>query len=382
MLETTSPSEEAPAVLALRTLEVRALRIGASDIHIEPRPQGGLVRLRIDGLLRELQSIETAVFWPLVSRVKLLAGMDIADKRQPQDGRYTIDAGDRRVDARVSSVPTIHGEKLVVRLLDAHVTSPGLEELGMHAATLTRYRRLIESPYGFLIVTGPTGSGKTTTLYSSLRHIADKTRSICTVEDPVEMYIDGVTQVNVNVRAGLTFAVVLRAFLRQDPNVIMVGEMRDPETASVAVAAALSGQLVVTTLHSNDAPGAIERLMELGLGRRAIAAAVFGIASQRLVRRLCVSCRRRVLSATAPEYVAVGCGVCNGTGFCGRIGVFELLEFDDAVREEISSGASAVSIRAVGKQTGYEPLLTDGLAKVVDGQTTMQELRRVLTWST
>lgn len=320
-------------------------------------------------MLRELQMIDVGVFAPLISRVKLLAGMDIADKRQPQDGRYTIEAGNRRVDARVSSIPTIDGEKVVIRLLDVHSRGPRLDELGMQAATLTRYRRLIASPYGFVIVTGPTGSGKTTTLYSSLREIADETRSVCTVEDPVEMRIDGVTQVNVNVRAGLAFAGVLRSFLRQDPNVIMIGEMRDAETASVAVSAALSGQLVLTTLHSNDAPGAIERLIELGLERRAIAAAVFGIASQRLVRRLCDRCR------------SAGCQACGGIGYCGRIGIFELLEFDDAVREAISAGASIVTIRDLGKRVGYEPLLADGLAKIAHGQTTPAEVQRVLAWA-
>lgn len=361
--------EEAPAVRLLRSLQERALRIGASDMHFEPSGEGGAVRLRVDGLLRELQAIDSAVFSPLVSRVKLLAGMDIADKRQPQDGRYTFVAGDRRVDARVSSVPTIDGEKLVVRLLDVHGKGPGLHELGMQAATLTRYRQLIASPYGFLIVCGPTGSGKTTTMYSSLREIADQTRSICTVEDPVEMRLDGVAQVNVNVRAGLTFAGVLRSFLRQDPNVIMVGEMRDAETACVAVSAALSGQLVFTTLHSNDAPGAIERLSELGLERRALAAAIFGILSQRLVRRVCVGCR------------SAGCEACGGTGYCGRIGIFELLEFDDSIREAISTGASVVTIRELGKRIGYEPLLSDGTAKVAAGQTTSVELRRVLAWA-
>ena len=368
--QVVSDIQEAPAVRLLRTIQDDALASGASDLHLEPLRDGGRVRLRIDGALRELRVLDEAVFSPLLSRVKLLAGMDIADKRLPQDGRFTIDSGKRLVDARVSSVPTIDGEKLVIRLLDVHAKGSGLDELGMRTATLSRFRRLIGAPYGFLIVSGPTGSGKTTTLYSALREIADQTRSICTVEDPVERRLEGVAQVNVNVRAGAGFAAILRSFLRQDPNVIMIGEMRDAETASVAISAALSGQLVLTTLHSNDAPRTIERLIELGLSRHAIAAALFGVASQRLVRKICVACR-----------AARGCSGCGGTGFAGRVGIFELLEFDDMLRDAISSGASIVKIRDLGKRTGYEPLIVDGLAKVESGLTTLQELHRVLAWS-
>lgn len=368
--------DEAPAVRALNAIQTRALAACASDVHIEPLPSGGRVRFRIDGMLRDIETLEASLYAQVTSRVKLLAGMDIADRRQPQDGRYAIPSSSGEVDARVSSMPTIDGEKLVVRLLDVHAKGPALDELGMADAVLARYRRLIAAPYGFLIVTGPTGSGKTTTLYSSIREIADRTRNICTVEDPVEMRIDGVAQVNVNVRAGLDFAIVLRSFLRQDPNVIMVGEMRDAATASVAISAALSGQLVLTTLHSSDAPRTIQRLIELGLERHAIGAALYGVLSQRLVRRLCLRCRRH--DAGVHSYVASGCTACNHSGYSGRTALFELLEVDDEIRDAITSGASVVTICKLGVRTGYEPLHVDGWAKVAAGATSREELHRVL----
>jgi len=368
--------EEAPAVRALYRIQNCALANCASDVHLDPTPSGGRVRFRVDGMLRNIETLEGILYLSLVSRIKLLAGMDIADRRQPQDGRYAIPSQKGDVDARVSSVPTIDGEKLVIRLLDTRAKSPALDCLGMRVTTLARYRRLIAAPYGFLIVTGPTGSGKTTTLYSSLREISNQTRSICTVEDPVEMRLEGVAQVNVNARAGLDFSVVLRSFLRQDPNVIMVGEMRDAATASVAISAALSGQLVLTTLHSNDAPRTIERLLELGVERHAIGAALFGVLSQRLVRRLCPECR--AFDARSGAYVAAGCPECLNTGYSGRIGLFELLEVDDAIREAIAGGSSVVAIRRLAERTGYEPLAADGSAKLASGETSRDELRRVL----
>ncbi|MGH7685055.1 MAG: GspE/PulE family protein, partial [Vulcanimicrobiaceae bacterium] len=241
-----SAVEDAPAVRALARIEERATSLHASDVHLEPTAAGGRVRLRIDGRLAHVEDLDSTIFNQLISRVKLLAGMDIADRRQPQDGRYTIESGSRGIDARTSSMPTIDGEKLVIRLLDKDQLGPRLDDLGMPPGLLRRYRTLIASPYGFVIISGPTGSGKTTTLYASLYEIQDETRSICTVEDPVEMRLPGLAQVNVNQKAGLSFATVIRSFLRQDPNVIMVGEMRDSETVAVATRAALSGQLVLT----------------------------------------------------------------------------------------------------------------------------------------
>ncbi|HTX03746.1 MAG TPA: GspE/PulE family protein [Candidatus Acidoferrales bacterium] len=376
VMQHTLAVEEAPAVRTLRALQDRALAANASDLHFEPTSSGGRVRLRVDGLLRDCETLDTTLYLPLISRVKLLAGMDIADRRQPQDGRYAIPSPKGEVDARVSSIPTIDGEKVVIRLLDVNAKSPSLDELGMSCGILTRYRRMIASPHGFLIVTGPTGSGKTTTLYSSVREIADRTRSVCTVEDPVEMRLDGIAQVNVNARAGLDFAAVLRSFLRQDPNVIMIGEMRDAATASIAISAALSGQLVLTTLHSNDAPRSIDRLLELGLARHAIGAALFGVLSQRLVRRLCIECR--AFDAVSRSYIPVGCISCGRAGYRGRTGLFELLEVNDEIRDAVTAGASVVALRNLAARAGFEPLAADGSAKIVSGATSRDEIRRVL----
>jgi len=339
---------------------------------------GGRVRFRIDGRLCELETLDGIIFAPLVSRIKLLAGMDISDRRQPQDGRYTITSQQRTFEARVSSVPTVDGEKVVLRLLDMRARGAGLDALGMSPGVSYRYRQLLRSPYGFIIVTGPTGSGKTTTVYSSLREIDDESRSICTVEDPVEVLLPGVSQVNVNVRAGLDFATVLRSLLRQDPNVIMIGEMRDGETAAVAIRAALSGQLVFTTLHSNDAPRAIERLVDLGVDRRAIAASILGILAQRLIRRLCGACRRSLNGDTESTSASAGCEKCAHSGYFGRTGIFELLEIDDEAREAIAAGASIVTVAAAGKRLGYEPLIVDGMSRVAAGDTSQDELRRVV----
>jgi len=377
MIEQTPGIESAPAVRAVDLIHAQAIEANASDIHLEPATAGGRVRLRVDGILRELHALPGDLYPPVVSRLKLLAGMDIADRRQPQDGRYAIARAGREVDVRVSSMPTIEGEKLVMRLLDPAALAPRLDCLGMARGLSERYRRLIHAPFGFILVTGPTGSGKTTTLYSSLGEIDVQRRSVCSVEDPVEMRIDGVSQVQVNVRAGLTFPAVLRSFLRQDPNVVMIGEMRDAETATVAIAAALSGQLVLTTLHSTDAPRTVERLIELGVARHAIAAAVSAVVSQRLVRRLCVRCSL----PKAGERVAVGCAQCHLTGYAGRVGVFELLEISHAVRDAIAAGASSIAIAELGRRSGYEPMAADGMAKVAAGETTLDELARIVSWA-
>ncbi|MGZ3548830.1 MAG: GspE/PulE family protein [Vulcanimicrobiaceae bacterium] len=383
-------TDEAPAVRVVDAIHERAVSASASDVHIEPSRNGGRVRQRVDGILHEVQRLPDELFTHVVSRVKLLAGMDIADKRAPQDGRYEIDMLGRSIDARVSSMPTIFGEKLVIRLLDHHAQVPSLEHLGMPDKYLERYRRTIHAPHGFVVVCGPTGSGKTTTLYATLAERNLDSQSLCSVEDPVEIRIPGVAQVQVNARAGVTFASALRAFLRQDPNVIMVGEMRDEETASVAVSAALSGQLVLTTLHSNDAPRTLERLLELGLARHSIAAGLTGIIAQRLVRRLCSSCRvwsaidsnaaaTFGISDATHAYAAVGCSQCEGTGYRGRTGIFELLFVDDAVRDAIANGASSVHIAALARAGGYEPLLADGVRRVLAGETSFVELHRVVS---
>lgn len=385
-------ADEAPAVRMVAKLYERAVTEHASDVHIEPTGRGGRVRLRIDGILREVEAIPEVLYGSVISRIKLLSGMDITDKRQPHDGRYTVTLNQREIDARVSSIPTINGEKVVVRLLDLHTKSLTLAGLGMAGNTLDAYLRAVRAPYGFVVVTGPTGSGKTTTLYASLAELNSSTRNVCSVEDPIEMKVAGVAQVQVNVKAGVTFPSALRAFMRQDPNVLMVGEMRDVETAAVGIAAALTGQLVLTTLHSNDAPRTVERLVELGIDRHAIASALTIVLGQRLVRKLCEHCRK---PAPIPEIVALrrsgqeirvfsaaGCDVCAGTGYIGRIGVFEVLVISDAIRDAIANAASSVQIAALGREWGYRPMFEDGIRAVAEGHTTLDELRRVVAWET
>jgi type II secretory ATPase GspE/PulE/Tfp pilus assembly ATPase PilB-like protein len=380
---------ETPAVRAVSAMFAHAIAAHASDVHVEPQRDGGAIRLRVDGVLIPYESISADLYNAFVSRIKLLAGMDIADKRQPQDGRTSLPAEGRSIDARVSSMPTIDGEKLVIRLLDHHTQSCELTALGMPPDILAAYRRLVRAPWGFNVVTGPTGSGKTTTLYASLADLDTAKNNVCSVEDPIEMRVAGVTQVGVNPRAGVTFASALRGFMRQDPNVIMVGEMRDPETAAVAISASLAGQLVFTTLHSNDAPRTIERLVDLGVTRQSLAAGLSGVLAQRLARRLCESCRtaapipadlRLHLNIDADAWWTPGaCGACAGTGYAGRVGVYELLEVTDDLRDAITAGASSVAIAQLAAASGYRPMFVDGLAKVESGDTSFAELTRVVT---
>jgi type IV pilus assembly protein PilB len=382
---------DAPAVRAVDLVFARAIAAHASDIHVEPGAGGGRVRLRVDGILRELETISPEIFPAFSSRLKLLAGMDIADRRQPQDGRCGIPFEQREIDARVASVPTIDGEKIVVRLLDRYASAPDLAALGMPPEILERYRAAVHAPWGFVVVTGPTGSGKTTTLYASLAELDARSRNVCSVEDPIEMRLRGVAQVQVNVRAGLTFPLVLRAFMRQDPDVVMVGEMRDGETAAVAVSAALAGQVVFTTLHANDAPRTIDRLVELGVARHSLAAALTAVVAQRLVRTLCEQCRvREAIPAALREtlrsahdswYVAGGCRACAGSGYLGRTGVYELMDVDDATRDAIATGASSVQVAQLAARNGYRPMRDDALAKVLAGTTSFAELTRVVAWT-
>lgn len=383
---------DGPAVRAVDLVLARAVAAHASDVHVEPTASGaGRIRLRVDGILRELEPIPADVFASFVSRLKLLAGMDIADRRQPQDGRYGVPFEGRAIDARVASLPTVDGEKLVVRLLDHYAAAPDLAGLGMAPEMLERFRAAVSAPWGFVVVSGPTGSGKTTTLYASLARLDAATRNVCAVEDPVEMRLHGVAQVQVNPRAGLTFPAVVRAFMRQDPNAIMVGEMRDAETAAVAVSAALAGQIVFTTLHANDAPRTVDRLVELGVARHSLAAALTAIAAQRLVRRLCEQCRarepippalRRALATQREDwYTARGCRACAGSGYSGRTGVYELLLVDDAIRDAIATGASSVQVAQLAARAGYRPMLEDATAKLLAGVTSFAELCRVVAWT-
>ncbi|MDP9018661.1 MAG: GspE/PulE family protein [Candidatus Eremiobacteraeota bacterium] len=381
--------DDAPAIRMLDRIYDDAVLAHASDLHFEPTSDGGRVRRRIDGILHEMLDLRPELFGQMLSRIKLLAGMDIADKRQPQDGRYSLEAHGRAIDARVSSMPTITGEKLVIRLLDHQTSIPSLEHLGMPARFLESYRRIIHAPHGFVLVCGPTGSGKTTTLYATLAERNVNSQNLCTIEDPVEIRISGISQVQVNSRAGLTFASALRSFLRQDPNVIMVGEMRDAETANVAVAAALSGQLVVTTLHSSDACRTLDRLLELGVERHSMSSGLTGILAQRLIRKLCMDCRKVqavppdsacsfALPAAATVYAARGCAQCAGTGYRGRTGIFEFLVITDQLRDAISEGASTAALGSLARTAGHAPMIVDGLEKVVAGITSLDELQRVL----
>lgn len=358
--------DDPPAIRAVDRLHESAIRLTASDIHLEPTLTGGRVRLRVDGMLRESEQLPRELFHTMVSRVKLLAAMDIAERRLPQDGRYLLKRGGRSLDARVSSMPTIAGEKLVIRLLDMQAQVPGLAALGMGPAMLAQYRRVIHAAHGFIIVCGPTGSGKTTTLYASLSERNLDGQHVCTVEDPVEVQMAGVAQVQVNPKAGLTFASALRAFLRQDPNVIMLGEMRDAESAGVAMSAALSGQLVMTTLHASDAPRAIERLVEFGLHRTTLAAGLSAIVSQRLVRRLCAQCQMK------------GCLRCDGSGYRGRVAIFEVLPMTSEIRSAVARSQTALELAKIAASAGYEPMMSEGLRMVARGETSHGELERVL----
>ena len=346
--------------------------------------------MRVDGVMRAGEPIGKELYAAVCSRIKLLASIDIANRRLPQDGRYSVVVDSRRIDARVSSMPTLDGEKLVIRLLDHHITLPRLDDLGMDTGALASYRTVAHAPWGFVVVSGPTGSGKTTTLYASIAELDRHARNICTVEDPIEARLADTTQVQVHVRAGLTFPAALRSFVRQDPDVIMIGEMRDDETAAVGVSAALAGQTVFATVHSNDAPRTIDRLVELGVTRHSLAAALTAVVAQRLVRKLCTACRQReavpshlrsVFSpAIATWFVASACLVCDGTGYSGRTGVFEVLTVDDAIREAIAAGVPSATLAHIAAAREHRSLYHDAAAKVADGITSFGEVERILGW--
>ena len=384
----TERGSNPPAARAMDELHERAIRARASDIHLEPTPDGGRARQRVDGFLAEVRTFAPELFAQVVSRVKLLAAMDIADRRQPQDGRYSIAQDGRSIDARVSSMPTIAGEKIVIRLLDVHARVPSLDRLGMPNDILERYRRLVQSPHGFIVVCGPTGSGKTTTLYASLAERNVDGQHLCTVEDPVEVRMSGVAQVQVNLKAGLTFANALRSFLRADPNLIMVGEMRDAETAGVAMSAALSGQLVMTSLHASDAGRAIERLSELGIRRQALAAGLGRIVAWHLLRELCSTCRYPValddatasmlgVDRGATVYQADGCARCSGSGYVRPYRPVRVSSCNRELAEAIAREASSRTIAALAVGADYEPMLLDGLRRARRGETSIAELLRV-----
>ena len=362
LLET---ADDAPIIRLLNALLTQAARDGASDIHIEPYERHSSVRFRVDGDLREVVQPHRALHAALISRLKIMAELDIAEKRLPQDGRISLRLGQRAIDVRVSTLPSAHGERAVLRLLDKSESRLSLPGLGMEGDTLARLQRLIAQPHGIILVTGPTGSGKTTTLYAALQQLDTQTRNILTVEDPVEYELPGVGQTQVNPRIDLTFAKALRAILRQDPDVIMIGEIRDFETAQIAIQASLTGHLVLATLHTNDATSAITRLTDMGVEPFLLSSSLLGVLAQRLLRRVCTHCQGR------------GCEHCHQSGYHGRTGIFELLTTNDELRALIHSQASEAELRTCAQRHGMQLMREDGERLVAQGITTREELLRV-----
>jgi general secretion pathway protein E len=382
-------ASEAPVVRLVSHLVEEAVRLRASDIHIEPYPDRLSVRFRIDGVLRDLPSPPVSLARAVVSRIKIQANLNIAERRLPQDGRVAQAALGHALDLRVSTVPTVHGESVVIRLLDQSAGQRALSELGLRAQDDEQIRRLMQLPNGIVLVTGPTGSGKTTTLYTALQLIDASTRKVLTIEDPVEYHMARVNQIQVKPQIGLTFANILRSLVRQDPDVIMVGETRDAETADIAVHAALTGHLVLSTLHTNSAAGAITRLIDMGIEPFLLTSTLRAVVGQRLVRTLCPHCKKP-RQATAEEKAALqplpvvtlhhaaGCAACGHTGYLGRIGLFELMPMSDELRTLTLARAGADDLDRAAKAAGMQPLWEDGLGKVRQGLTTLEEVRRVV----
>ncbi|KTC22397.1 MULTISPECIES: type II secretion system ATPase GspE [Pseudomonas] len=366
----------APVIRMINALLTQAAGDEASDIHIEPFETHSVVRYRVDGTLRDVVSPRKALHAALVSRIKIMAQLDIAEKRLPQDGRIALRVAGRPIDIRVSTVPTGHGERVVMRLLDKQAGRLQLETLGMAPALLARLDVLIRQPHGIVLVTGPTGSGKTTSLYAALARLDASVSNILTVEDPVEYDLPGISQIQVNARIDMTFAVALRAILRQDPDIIMIGEIRDLETAQIAVQASLTGHLVLATLHTNDAVSAVNRLLDMGVEPFLLASALLGVLAQRLVRRLCPHCRQPDPNAPG-QFRPHGCANCNHTGYSGRTGIHELFCIDDPIRGLIHQGADEQALRAAARQAGMLSMREDGQRWVDSGSTAVEEILRV-----
>ncbi|MFO1211547.1 MAG: ATPase, T2SS/T4P/T4SS family [Paenacidovorax caeni] len=362
LLET---ADDAPIIRMLNALLTQAARDGASDIHIEPYERHSSVRFRVDGTLREVVQPNRALHAALISRLKIMADLDIAEKRLPQDGRISLRLGTRAIDVRVSTLPSAHGERAVLRLLDKSESKLTLESVGMQGETLARFEQLVVQPHGIILVTGPTGSGKTTTLYAALQRMDATQGNIMTVEDPIEYELPGVGQTQVNAKIDLTFAKALRAILRQDPDVIMIGEIRDFETAQIAIQASLTGHLVLATLHTNDATSAITRLTDMGVEPFLLSSSLLGVLAQRLVRKYCGACR------------GAGCAQCSHTGYAGRTGVFELLVVDDAIRAQIHNQAPEADIRAQAMAGGMALMRQDAERLIAAGITSREEVLRV-----
>jgi type IV pilus assembly protein PilB len=389
-------SEAAPVIKLSNVLLIDALKRGASDIHVEPYEKEFRVRFRIDGILYNIMALPMKLRDPLISRLKIMAKLDISEKRLPQDGRIKIrlkiEDRSREMDFRVSTVPTLWGEKVVLRLLDKSKLMLDMTKLGFEVDSLDRFKRAIAKPYGIVLVTGPTGSGKTNTLYSAVAALNKPDTNIMTAEDPVEFNLPGINQVQMKDQIGLNFAAALRAFLRQDPNIILVGEIRDYETAEIAVKAALTGHLVLSTLHTNDAPSTVSRMVNMGIEPFLVGTAVNLIQAQRLVRRVCSNCKEELKDVPAKTLIDVGfapdavgafklfkgrgCGVCNGTGYKGRVGLYEVMEISESIRDLIMVGATAVEIKRKALEEGMLTLRMSGLEKIKSGVTTIEETLR------
>ena len=380
---------KAPVIRFVDLLLSQAAKSRASDIHIEPQEKTMIVRMRIDGCLRDMVPPARKMQAAVIARIKIVSKMDIAERRLPQDGRFKMRASGRSIDVRVSVIPTIYGEKVVMRILDASAVNHDIEEIGFEPELLDKFKKILKQPHGIIVVTGPTGSGKSTTLYSALNYLRHPTKNITTVEDPVEYRLGGINQIQVKPEINLNFAKCLRAILRQDPDIVLIGEIRDKETVEIAIQASLTGHLVLSTFHTNDAPGAISRFCYMGLERYLLASTLNLVIAQRLVRRICDRCREPVeLSKEVLERLKInpdeakqhnicagkGCSACNGTGYSGRLPVFEFLVIDSQIREAIVKQAGESEIRQMARQSGYGGLFESGVNKLKQGLTTAEEV--------
>ena len=383
-------ASEAPIIRLVNHLFARALDLNASDIHFEPSEAHLDVRCRVDGIMTRIERLPIRIHTAVASRLKLMARLDIGEKRLPQDGRIDYQIGSKQLDMRVSTLPGVHGESVVLRILDRGDTSVSLLQLGMPQQILSDYQKVITQPHGMILITGPTGSGKTTTLYATLEKISNEKQKIITVEDPVEYQLEGITQIQANASIGLSFAAGLRSIVRQDPDILMIGEIRDHETAEIAIESALTGHLVFSTLHTNDAAGAVTRLQDMGVEGYLISSSLLAIQAQRLVRRVCTDCSEvhplsadeaavlEIDPAICPQVTrGTGCERCGNTGYRGRVGLYELLLMSDAIRHHIASGSDANVIREQAISEGMKTLRQDALEKLKSGLTTPEEVVRV-----